>query len=110
MLPSGFKQSSFLLSYCKCFLFHHKELKFHSQQLVVLDEGEEIELQEKNNLAVISISLINKEEGRRKKYGLSADSVRVFHEKLLVLSESHESIKIYSPLSVCNTLACMQST
>lgn len=73
MLPSGLKRSSFLLSYCKCFLFHHEELQFHSQQLVVLDE-EEIELQEKTNLAVIQISLINKEQGRRKKYGLIADS------------------------------------
>lgn len=50
MLHSGLKQSSFLLSYCKCFLFHHGELQFHSQQLVVLDEGEEIELQEKITL------------------------------------------------------------
>lgn len=60
MRLSGLKQSSFLLSYCKCSLFHHEELQFHSQQLVVLDEGEVIELQEKNNLAVIQISLINK--------------------------------------------------
>lgn len=50
MLHSGLKQSSFLLSYCKCFLFHHGELQFHSQQLVVLDEREEIELQEKITL------------------------------------------------------------